>query len=162
MATEEKASYAYKQALFEMGDEQTVNSCLVALLIPVAWILGHSRCIHLDRKPLQLRSRDGNIIYEARVDGVITDSKGSAAKSIMEVKRGLRGSKTDVRMQEGAQMAAFIYSDQTVLGKGKEKQVFHSVLLSTTLTPYATVRSGWFQWAATKVILASQVMMMAM
>ena len=120
----------YKQAMFEMGDEQTVNACLVALIMPVAWILGRSGCVHLDRKPLQLRRGDGEILYEARVDGIITESTkdGNLVKSIMEVKRGLRGGKTDVRMQEGAQMAAFIYSDKNSLEKGHKRYNAHAVL----------------------------------
>ena len=35
---------------------------------------------------------------------------GKEIESFIEVKRALRGRKKDVRMQEGAQMTAFIYS----------------------------------------------------
>ena len=97
-----------KHAMFEKGDEQTVNACLVALIMPVAWMLGRHGIIHLDREPQRLLDKNGILLYEACVDGVITGSNGNT-KSFMEVKADLRAYKKDVRMQIAAQMAAFIF-----------------------------------------------------
>ncbi|MCJ1456284.1 hypothetical protein MMC28_006644 [Mycoblastus sanguinarius] len=107
----QEAQEKYKRMMFEKGDEQTVNACLVALIMPVEWIFGRSGTVHLDREPQQLRGDDGELLYKACVDGVIAGTN-SVTKSFIEVKRDLRGKDKGVRMQEGAQMAAFIFQDE--------------------------------------------------
>ena len=103
----------FNREMFQAGDEQTVNACLVALIIPLASILGSRGRVRLDRKPFQVLKKnavDGRALYEAQVDGIIMGVDGKEIESFMEVKRALRGRRKNVRMQEGAQMAAFIYS----------------------------------------------------
>ena len=118
----EAAVNSYNREIFQVGDEQTVNACLVALIIPLASILGSRGRVRLDRKPFQVlkkNSVDGRALYEAQVDGIVMDVDGREIESFMEVKRDLRARKKDVRMQEGAQMAAFIYSKgRTAKAKG--------------------------------------------
>ena len=109
----EAAVNSFDNEMFQVGDEQTVNACLVALIIPLASIFGSRGRVRLDRKPFQVLRKDtadGRALYEAQVDGIIMDQDGKEIVSFMEVKRALRGRRKDVRMQEGAQMAAFIYS----------------------------------------------------
>ena len=109
----------YEKEMFEVLDEQTVNSCLVALIMPLTWILGLARRVHLDRRALRVQdSGDGDYLYEARVDGIIVDGRG-VVKAIMEVKRDRRSTKKEVRMQEAAQMAALIHMDDNPLAKGQ-------------------------------------------
>lgn len=118
----EAAVNSFDREMFQVGDEQTVNACLVALIIPLASIFGSRGRVRLDRKPFQVlkkNSADGKALYEAQVDGIIMDVDGKEIESFMEVKRELRGRRKDVRMQEGAQMAAFIYSKgKTAKAKG--------------------------------------------
>ena len=111
----------YEKEMFEVIDEQTVNSCLVALIMPLTWILGLHLRVHLDRRAFRVQdSGQGNYLYEARVDGIIVDGKG-VVKAFMEVKRDIRAERLDVRMQESAQMAALIHSDKNPLPKGKQR-----------------------------------------
>ena len=118
----EAAVNSYNREMFQVGDEQTVNACLVALIIPLASIFGSRGRVRLDRTPFQVLKKnaaDGRALYEARVDGIIMDVDGTEIESFMEVKRELRARRKDVRMQEGAQMAAFIYSKgRTAKAKG--------------------------------------------
>ena len=97
----------FESAMFEVGDEQTVNACLVNLLLPVTWACEFSKSVHLDRKPFYLGPEE-NAFYQACVDGVIIIH--DSVKGFMEVKRGVRGRDSTVRMQESAQMAAYIYT----------------------------------------------------
>ncbi len=50
------------------------------------------------------------LLYEARVDGVVIEKNLRNTQGFMEVKRDLRFQKKEVRMRQGAQMAAFVYS----------------------------------------------------
>lgn len=110
----QKAIDTWDREMFELtGDEQTVNACLVALIIPIASMLGSRGRVRLDRRPFQVLKKnatDGKALYEAQVDGIIMNKDGKDVETFMEVKRELRARKKEVRMQEGAQMAAFIYS----------------------------------------------------
>lgn len=106
----------FKRTMFQVGDEQTVNACLINLLLPVTWACGFQRSIHLDRKPLHLGPKDDSI-YQACVDGIIM--VGDKVKSFMEVKRSLRKDDINVRMQESAQMAAFIYTQGSKMNSQK-------------------------------------------
>ena len=122
----EAAVNSYNREMFQVGDEQTVNACLVALIIPLASIFGSRGRVRLDRKPFQVLKKnaaDGKALYEAQVDGIIMDVDGREIESFMEVKRELRARKKDVRMQEGAQMAAFVYSKgRTAKVKGYDRE----------------------------------------
>ena len=124
----QEAQEKYKRMMFEKGDEQTVNACLVALIMPVEWIFGRSGTVHLDREPQQLRGDDGELLYKACVDGVIAGTN-SVTKSFIEVKRDLRGKDKGVRMQEGAQMAAFIFQDEQDLDNSKPRYGALAVLV---------------------------------
>lgn len=119
-----------KREMFEVtGDEQTVNTCLVDLIIPIASILKYRGRVRLDRKPFQVLKKnatDGKALYEACVDGFILDKDGKGIQAIMEVKRGLRGGKPNVRMQEGAQMAAFVYSKGKTTEASRYRDYFFS------------------------------------
>ena len=79
----------------------------------MAHILGSVGRVRWDREPFQVLKKnatDEKALYEARVDGLIMERNGKDIQAFMEVIRGLRGIRKEVRMQEGAQMAAFIYS----------------------------------------------------
>lgn len=122
-----QAVESYKREMFQLtGDEQTVNACLVDLLIPIASILGSRGRVRFDRESFQVLKRgamDGKALFEVCVDGLIMNQDGKAIQAFMEVKRELRALKKNVRMQEGAQMAAFVYS-QGKTGKARRYEVF--------------------------------------
>ena len=110
----QEAIDSYKREMLEVtGHEQTVNACLIDLIIPVSSILGSSGRVRFDRKPFQVLKKnatDGKALYEAQVDGLIMGRNGKDVQAFIEAKRDLRAGKKEVRLQEGAQMAAFIYS----------------------------------------------------
>ncbi|KAL9099370.1 MAG: hypothetical protein Q9163_005118 [Psora crenata] len=109
-----------KEADFVQGDEQTINACLVAFIMPITWMLGRTGSVHHDRVAFKLRPRPDKVLYTACVDGIITEPYDlKAILGIIEVKPGLRVSKINVRMQEGAEMAAFIQSNERATTKGK-------------------------------------------
>ncbi|GAM91164.1 hypothetical protein ANO11243_092110 [Dothideomycetidae sp. 11243] len=94
-------------------DESIVNTALCDLL---AALILHCRDIrgHCSqwRAPFIVRNRGGGKIFEARVDGVLESRPHGSIFAILEVKPFLRGhsktSEDEIRMQEGAQMAAWI------------------------------------------------------
>jgi hypothetical protein len=98
------------------ADEQIVNTALIDFLIAITI---HFQCPakwSLHRKSFRI---DG---FEARVDGYL-EYRGTAGaaqiKAIVEVKAAIRNFDTQisrVRMQEGAQMAAWIFSDESEEG----------------------------------------------
>ena len=64
----EAAVNSFDREMFEVGDEQSVNACLVALIIPLASIFGSRGRVRLDRKPFQVLRKDnadGRALYEA-------------------------------------------------------------------------------------------------
>ena len=88
-----------------LSNEQTVNGCLIDLIVPMAHILGSVGRVRWDREPFQVLKKnvtDEKALYEARVDGLIMERNGKDIQAFMEVTRGLRGIKKEVRMQEGA------------------------------------------------------------
>ena len=132
-----QAAESYKREMFQVtGDEQTVNACLVDLLIPIASILGYRGRVRFDRESFQVLKRDatdGKALFEACVDGLIMNQDGKTIQAFMEVKRELRGLKTNVRMQEGAQMAAFVYSRGKLPKQGTKFSLFPLALLDTLI-----------------------------
>lgn len=88
-------------------DEQIVNTALILFLNAVTIHFGVPADWTLHRKALRLGEK-GNRGFEARVDGFLRSYKDEI-KAILEVKPCTRDSKIDkIRMQEGAQMAAWI------------------------------------------------------
>ena len=110
-------------------DEQTVNACVVTLIIAVARILGSSGRVHLERECFQVLKKhvnDDNALYEAQVDELIMEQTRKDIVTFMEAKRDLRLSKRNVRMQEGAEMAAFVYSKvRTTEAKRYDEEYAH-------------------------------------
>jgi len=94
-------------------DEQTVNTALITFLIAVTL---HCPKIKADWSMSRMaftvsnEAQGSEKIFEARVDGVLRMRKGREVKAIAEVKPYLRHLEkyNDVRMQEAAQMAAWI------------------------------------------------------
>jgi hypothetical protein len=96
----------YEEAEINVRDEQTVNQCLINLMLPITWPLGISGNIDPQRQAFTF-ILDGKQWYEARVDGIVTHKdRPTDVVGFLEVKRGRR---TDlVRLQEAAQMVAFM------------------------------------------------------
>ena len=106
------AMYQYERSNFSSGDEQTVNACLIALLIPLFLHMGRVSCVRHDRTALKVFRTEHEELYIACVDGVILQNprpQQSRIQSFIEVKANLRGENQAVRRQISAQMAAFIY-----------------------------------------------------
>jgi hypothetical protein len=96
----------YEEAEINVRDEQTVNQCLINLMLPITWPLGISGNIDPQRKAFTF-VLDGKKWYEARVDGIVTHKdRPTDVVGFLEVKRGRRTHM--VRLQEAAQMVAFI------------------------------------------------------
>jgi hypothetical protein len=96
----------YEEAEVNVRDEQTVNQCLINLMLPITWPLGISGNIDPQRKAFTF-VLDGKQWYEARVDGIVTHKdRPTDVLGFLEVKRGRRTHW--VRLQEAAQMVAFI------------------------------------------------------
>ena len=111
------------------GDEQTVNTCLVDLIIAVAGMLKSRGRVRLDREPFRVLKKEVTgkhaLLYEARVDGIVMEKNLQNIQGFMEVKRDLRLQKKDVRIQEGTQMAAFVYSKGSSIEATRYAIFFH-------------------------------------
>ena len=62
----------YEQAKVDVRDEQTVNQCLINLMLPIAWHLDISGNLDPERRAFKF-FLEGEIGYEARVDGIVTN-----------------------------------------------------------------------------------------
>lgn len=98
------------QSLQQISDEQLVN---VALLAYLDALLIHFPQLKAswtpERRAFTVKDRGLNKIYEARVDGFLRRRIDDEIIAIIEVKPFVRTVSTDaIRMQEGAQMAAWI------------------------------------------------------
>ena len=122
-------------------DEQVTNTALINFLsslvlfnnIPVDWTP--------HRKLFRLHShqddpfKDKKYTYEARVDGYMYGEKDDKAKIIIETKPAIRdNSRKDVRIQESAQMAAWISSEPDDIKS--EDQKFWYVLVALLFSFY--------------------------
>lgn len=108
------AIHNFERSGFSPGDEQTVNAALVALIMALSWILGHTGRVHHDRIKLSIPKDDKTYLYSACVDGVIKHLNRDEYNGFMEVKRAFRAENSSVRRQIAAQMAAFIYEQDAV------------------------------------------------
>jgi hypothetical protein len=96
----------YEEAEIDVRDEQTVNQCLINLMLPITWPLGISGNIDPQRQAFTFVLGDEKW-YEARVDGIVTHKdRPTDVIGFLEVKRGRRTH--GVRLQEAAQMVAFM------------------------------------------------------
>ena len=109
-----RAKDSFERSGFSPGDEQTVNAALVALIMALSWILGHTGRVHHDRIKFGIPKDDKTYLYSASVDGVIKHLNGDDYNGFMEVKRTFRAGNSSVRRQIAAQMAAFIYEQDAV------------------------------------------------
>ena len=97
-------SELYPRAL----DEQIVNTALIDFLQAITIHLPYAAQWTLHRKAFKLDD------WEARVDGYLQQTKTRQVKAIVEAKACIRDTAVSVsriRMQEGAQMAAWIFAD---------------------------------------------------
>ena len=127
----------YQREKFQRGHEPAVNNCLVVLIINAAATLKANDRVRCDRKCFQVlkkHANDDKALYQAQVDGLILEQNRKDIQAFMEAKRDLRGVKKDVRMQEGAEMAAFVYSKgRTTDAKRYDKVLHLSLSLSLSL-----------------------------
>ncbi|KAL9101254.1 MAG: hypothetical protein Q9163_003468 [Psora crenata] len=122
-----RIEYDHQRASFVSGDEQTVNACLISLLMGVSHYLRIMGRIHFDRTAFRILKPNGEPIYTARVDGILRAANGRI-QGFMEVKPYIRGLSGEIRMQEAAQMAAFIY--ETTKGRGRTTGPMKSWMIS--------------------------------
>lgn len=108
-------------------DEQIVNAALLLFLNAITLHFKISAKWSLHRKAFRF-GNDNNKIFEARVDGYLLCTADSRIKAIVEVKPYLRSGKSkDIKMQEAAQMTAWISSDPDPMGDPRKTlwQVIH-------------------------------------
>ncbi|MCJ1249917.1 hypothetical protein MMC30_007143 [Trapelia coarctata] len=121
-------SPAYEAEQAAVEDEQTVNSALVMFLKAVTMHFHVQAHWSLHRQRFVFGERSAKI-FEARVDGYLRSGADNQVKAIIEVKPFSRKADSQgIRMQEGAQMAAWIcsYPDHNP----KPKQTFRRLLIS--------------------------------
>ena len=114
-----------KRSDFQPGDEQTVNAALVALIIALSWLLGHTGRVHHDRASFSVSSAESSAetdLYTAAVDGLIWHLNGDDCNGFMETKRDFRGENQSVRRQIAAQMAAFIFEQDVKFAAEETEQ----------------------------------------
>lgn len=90
----------------------------------LSWLLLKSTgCVHHDRASFSIPSGNGDDdVYQASVDGLILHPGRQKCNAFMEAKRDYRGDNQAVRRQIAAQMAAFIFQQDIVLGGHKPQQ----------------------------------------
>ncbi|KIX04749.1 uncharacterized protein Z518_05619 [Rhinocladiella mackenziei CBS 650.93] len=92
------------------NDEQTVNSALVDFLEALTIRHVENASWNIERKAFELGDKKDEG-YEARVDGLLRRQSDGRVLAILEVKPCVRcHHQVDIRMQESAQMAAWISS----------------------------------------------------
>ena len=111
----------HERSTFSPGDEQTVNTALVTLIVALSWVIGYVGRVHHDRARFSIQKDDETDLYMACVDGVIMDLEKDKCNAFMEVKRDFRGDNSSVRRQIAAQMAAFIFQQDVVLSEKVSK-----------------------------------------
>ncbi|XMA20795.1 hypothetical protein WAI453_013586 [Rhynchosporium graminicola] len=108
-------------------DESIVNSCILALLIPLTWSEKVVRNVSAVRKPF-IFNAGNDIRFTACVDGLILSPTDPATMiGFIEAKRGIRGQ--IVRIQEAAEAVAFVSHSTTssvASSANKEKWKFSS------------------------------------
>jgi len=112
-------------------DEQIVNTALILFLKAMTMHFDLQAHWSLHRRAFKL-GQSGNEVYEARVDGYLC-SGDNKVKAILEVKRFRRAEDLNaIRMQESAQMAAWIssYPDEGRKPKQEFRQVRNSLVTS--------------------------------
>ena len=110
-----RAMDIFERSRFSPGDEQTVNTALVTLIIALSWVIGYVGRVHHDRARFSIRNDAETDLYVACVDGLIMELEKDNYNAFMEVKRDLRGDNSSARRQIAAQMAAFIFQQDVVL-----------------------------------------------
>lgn len=95
-----------------LDDEPTVNACLIVFLNAVCF---HHRGLgmHWSMQQKAFNFGSGGSVFEARVDGYLRakSDRSKRSKVIAEVKPYARADRKDVRFQETAQMAAWIFAE---------------------------------------------------
>ncbi|KAK2811369.1 hypothetical protein FQN50_002246 [Emmonsiellopsis sp. PD_5] len=116
LSTPESAhsEYIEDSKFSRLQDEQIVNTALISfasvLTYSVQGVNGHWS---LQRKAFTF-GEGRSKLYEARTDGhLFSTTNPQTSKAIVETKKQLRNEIPDVRRQEAAQMAAWIFSEPT-------------------------------------------------
>ncbi|KAF7856815.1 hypothetical protein EAF04_009578 [Stromatinia cepivora] len=142
----------YEKTKIKVQDEQTVNQCLINLLLPISWPLGISGNVDPQRKAY-IFVLQGSKAYEARVDGIVTHpNRNIDVLGFLEVKRGQRTD--EVRIQEVAQMVAFMNSKNNKLRMNDNASVLqHSWLISMCANQLfitiASCNQSWIEFLGT-------------
>ena len=112
---------AYQEDLPAVNDEQIVNAALLLFLTAVTFHFDVAGDWSMHRERFQL-GESGKKIFEARVDGYLRSRLDHQVKAIIEVKPFTRTEDLNgIRMQEGAQMAAWISNYPEKKRKPKEQ-----------------------------------------
>ena len=137
-------------------DEQVVNSALLTLLDCLTM-----RCPGIktkwscERAAFTVRNGEGDKVYEARVDGVLRHRISDKILGIIEVKPFQRTSTPSsakaIRMQEGAQIAAWISQEPPTAGEMEAARLrptesFKYVLVSFFSSPRPSLLPSYHQF----------------
>ncbi|KAK2801625.1 hypothetical protein FQN50_007686 [Emmonsiellopsis sp. PD_5] len=119
---------ADKEAFPSVSDENVVNTGLVCFASVVTYsINGVKAHWSQERKGYKVGEKKGTKLYEARTDGHLFLPNDGNSKVIVEVKPMMREESARVRMQETAQMAAWIHVERdTIEGKKPEEERYVS------------------------------------
>ncbi|OJD23424.1 hypothetical protein ACJ73_05217 [Blastomyces percursus] len=108
------SEYIEDSKFSRLQDEQIVNTALISFASVLTYsIQGVNGHWSLQRKAFTF-GEGGSKLYEARTDGhLFSSTNPQTSKAIVETKKQLRDEIPDVRRQEAAQMAAWIFSEPT-------------------------------------------------
>ncbi|KAL4797718.1 hypothetical protein BDV19DRAFT_387146 [Aspergillus venezuelensis] len=120
-----------KDAFPKFSDESLVNTVYIGLASTLSIKVKGVKCHWSQtRKGFKVKTSDGTKVYEARTDGhLFHPSNHHNSCVIVEVKPIARGNCPRVRMQETAQMAAWIHCEPDILD-GTPNQRFQRLLIS--------------------------------
>ena len=109
----------FEKTAIAVVDEQSVNVCLESLLMALFNVMGHYGRIASDRTAFIVPKDNTKYHYQACVDGLIMTADRTDIMAFVETKRSLRSTNDSVLRQIGAQMAAFILTNDHVINKDR-------------------------------------------
>ncbi|KAL2814678.1 hypothetical protein BDW59DRAFT_177902 [Aspergillus cavernicola] len=113
-----------------VSDENIVNSLLIGFASSVTFSIEGVKCHWTEeRKGFKVADDTGTKLYEARTDGHLFLSMNEDSKVIVEVKPATRARCPRVRMQETAQMVAWIHVERDII-RDKVNDKFRRLLIS--------------------------------
>ena len=108
-----------EKTVIAIVDKQSVKKCLGCLLMALSNAMGHYGRIAWDRTAFVVPKDKTRYYYMACVDGLIMTADRASIMTFMDTKPSLRSTNESVLRQIGAQMVAFIITNDHALKKDR-------------------------------------------